>query len=222
MNDKMLAVGCSFAHGQGNIAEYYHPGNIPNSFPNLIANRLGIECNNISWPGASNEMIFHRAVNELTSNEYTYCLISWTSHARNCWENDHEIYTFNVNYGKYEHKGIPSNDVFVSNKNNIKYVTNIENKLTDVEKLYEALMIKALTDDENKKLKNYQYCIRTICQELDIHLVEVNAIPNDPDSDLYQFDPKLFYNPLGADRHPPTSSYQFWAKDIFEKFYERT
>lgn len=222
MSDRMLAVGCSLTHGQGNVAEYYHLGNIPNSFPNLIADRLGIACNNISWPGASNEMIFHRTVAELTTNIYSHCLVGWTSPGRNGWENSDEVYTFNVNYGKYEHKGTPLDDVFVSDRNNIKCVTNIEDKLPEVEKLQQALIVKAITDDENSKLKDYQISIRSICRDKNIHLVEINAMENDPDSELYQLDPKLFYNPLGADRHPPTSSYQFWAKDIFEKFYERT
>lgn len=222
MTGKMLAAGCSFAHGQGNVAEYYHPENILDSFPKLIADQLGIRCNNIAYPGFSNEMIFHRVITELTTNDYSYCLVSWTSHGRNGWENLDEIYTFNVNYGKYENLKYPLDDVFVGGNQDVNLVANIENKLPTVEKLQNAFITKALTDDENTKLKNYQHCIREICKEQQIHLVEVNALQNDIDSKLYTFDPKLFYNPLGLDRHPPKSSYHFWAKDIFKKYYEKT
>lgn len=216
---KFLAAGCSIAHGQGNVVEHYNKENTLESYPNLIADRLGLECNNIAFPGYSNEMIFNSAVQELAQNSYSHCLISWTGNSRDGWENEHEIYTFNLNYARYENKSKPFDDIFYELVKGIDFVSNVEYKLEELKRMYPVIENKIVSQDSDNRLKNYQFCIREICRAQGVHLVEVDAIKNNLDSRLYLLNPKLFFNPKGSKCHPPKTSYRFWAEDIYNKFY---
>lgn len=218
----MLASGCSIAHGQGIFDECYHKNNISTSYPNLVATRIGIDCNNISYPGYSNEMIFHSTMKELNKRKYSHCLVSWTSNSRDGWENDNEIYTFNLNYARYDNKQKTKLDLFQEYRNNIVYTTTdvLNTSLDDLEKIYSAIKVKILTQDELDKVKNYQSAIKSFCKLYNIHLVQIDAIKNVDDSSFYLLDSKLFYNSAGPNKHPPQQSHDYWAKDIYEKFYE--
>ena len=218
----MLATGCSIAHGQGNVEENYHKDNVLDSYPNIIAEYLKVKCNNIAYPGYSNEMIFHSTMAELQKEKYLYCLVSWTSNSREVWENENEIYMFNLNYARYENKHREKNNIFYQRINNIGYTTNDTNiSFEKLENMYPCIETKILTQNESLKLKNYQRSIQTFCYANNINLVEVNAIKNNDDSNLYLLSPALFYNPKGINFHPPKSSHIFWANDIYKKCYEK-
>lgn len=218
----MLAAGCSIAHGQGLVEENYNIFNVTTSYPNQIAKKIGVDCNNISYPGYSNEMIFHSAISALSVKKYSYCLISWTSNSREGWSNDDELFTFNLNYARYDNKQKSATDIFQERENNVVYTTNDLTKinLDRLKIIYPVVELKILTQDEHQKLKNYQIAIEAFCELNNIHLVQIDAVKNNKDSKNYLLEPKLFQNPAGIDRHPPQLSHDFWANDIYKRFYE--
>ena len=217
----ILAAGCSIAHGQGNVEENYHKDNVNDSYPNLIASYMKLECNNIAYPGYSNELIFHSIINELDKNLYSHCLVSWTGNTRDGWENSDEIYTFNLNYAKYENKHKLGKTLWHQIENHISFGSNDVTGIDKIKKLYSTVETKILSDDFSKKLKNYQQAVQAICQAKSIHLVEIDAIKNNEDSKLYLLDRKLFYNPKSPWFHPPKESHKLWADDIYNKFYAK-
>jgi hypothetical protein len=215
----ILAAGCSIAHGQGTVVERYDLENCKFSFPNLIADKLGVICNNIAYPANSNEEIFHNVLEELDNNSYTYCLVSWTSLSREIWKTSTGRWAFNLNYASYYDND--SFDVFVDRLDLDNVVSTDKHKLKLVRDCLNAFKIKVINDDFETKLRHYKSVLSFICNNKGIKLLQIDAIKNDNTSNLYLLDPKLFKNPRGSELHPPRESHEFWANDMFEKFYAK-
>ena len=61
----ILAFGCSITHGADLVKSNQHEENIKYSYPNIVAQSLGIECKNYAVCGISNEGIFHKVLDRL-------------------------------------------------------------------------------------------------------------------------------------------------------------
>ena len=82
----LLAFGCSVAHGADLVHLYESEKNTELSYPNLVANQLGIDCKNYAVNAISNEGIFHKIL-ELTPqhDDITAIIVGWTSDVREHW-----------------------------------------------------------------------------------------------------------------------------------------
>ena len=186
----MLAAGCSFAHGQGTEVDHYDQNNFQYSFPNLIAKKLDITCDNFSIPSASNELIFHNLIENLHKKNYTHCLVAWTTLAREAWSNKNEVWCANIHHATYLNLN-KKIDLFVNNK--------------------------VVSDDYHKKLKHYIFLLDQCCNIKNIKLVQVSSLPNG--ADVYLIN-QTYANLIDNNwTHPNKIAHQKWADDIFEKFY---
>lgn len=175
--NKLLASGCSITHGLGTVSNYYDLANIEFSYAKIVADSISAEYVNVAHPGASNEFIFHKTVGQLLKNEFTHCLIGWTSMYREAWEKDDIIWTFNLNYGScrdYNSK----ESLFIKQHPVAKIHSNIKNNLNDVLRYWEVFTRKILTDNLDEKLQHYRDTIKFICNIKNIHLVEISALQN--------------------------------------------
>jgi hypothetical protein len=82
MSTRLLAFGCSHTFGWGLPMTETGPSKF--AFPYLVAEKLGIECINNSWPGASNKEIWHTIMTSQDINTEDILLIHWTLHDRSC------------------------------------------------------------------------------------------------------------------------------------------
>ena len=83
---KLIAAGCSITHG----AELDHPfmskENTQQSYPALLARNLNLKCVNVALSGASNDYIFHTAVEEIEKHDdVSVLLVCWTHSPRLTW-----------------------------------------------------------------------------------------------------------------------------------------
>ena len=87
----ILAFGCSVTHGADLVHPNQHEDNVKYSYPNLIANTLGVPCLNYAQCGMSNEGIFHKFLNTMRtwqSDDVTAVIVCWTSTMREYWRAD--------------------------------------------------------------------------------------------------------------------------------------
>ena len=82
MSTRLLAFGCSHTFGTGLPDSDHVPSKV--AFPNLVAEKLGIECINNSQPGASNKEIWHTIMTCQNINTEDILLIHWTLPDRSC------------------------------------------------------------------------------------------------------------------------------------------
>jgi hypothetical protein len=80
---RLIAFGCSITYGHGLqdcIKDQYHPGDYPSKYawPQLLSDKLNLECINCSSPGASNKEIAYRIQNfKFDRNDLVFVLWSY-------------------------------------------------------------------------------------------------------------------------------------------------
>jgi hypothetical protein len=210
----MLTAGCSIAHGQGTIIDQYDKNNYRYSYPNLIAQLLGINCDNFSIPAASNEFIFHSIIENLYFKNYTHCLVAWTALGRDAWSSGNEIWCANLHHAAYLNLDKPI-DLFVEDK----AVSNDPIMLQKLLKYHEALPIKLASDDQLRKLKHYSSLITEICRVKNINLVQVSSLTNGLNCHLIT--QSLMASREKNSTHPNKIAHQYWANEIYQKFYDK-
>jgi len=175
----ILAFGCSVTHGAELVHPNQHEDNIKYSYPNLVANTLGVECKNLAVCGASNEAIFHKTLNVLkvTKPDITAVIVGWTSDVREYWRADGREWFF-----------IPSWCATKQIDADLKYFKDYTNEdinlhpriCADKEEYLEPLasmynyLMRYKFDQEEYLYKKYNYIssIREYCQLHNIKLIE--------------------------------------------------
>lgn len=214
--NKLLATGCSFAHASETVSNNYDLQNINFSYARYVADHLNAEYTNLAYPGASNEFIFHRTISAITTNDYTHCLVSWTSLYRESWEKDGVIWQFNLNYGNcIDSKS--SELPFIKRHKISNLQSNVRENLAAVVRYWPEFRRKILTDDLELKLKNYRKTIQAICQINNVHLIEINALENsETDLDCIANMNDIYYK---SKIHPTIQQHKLIAERIIQKYY---
>lgn len=210
----MLVMGCSIAHGQGTVVDHYNKNNCQYSYPNLIAQKLNLLCDNFSIPAASNELIFHSLIENLFNKEYTHCLVAWTSLGRDAWSNGNEIWCANLHHAAYLNLDKPI-DLFVKEH----AVSNDPVMLEKLLKYQKTLSIKLASDNQLIKLKHYSSLITEICKIKNINLVQVSSLPNN--LLIHLISQSLLSLSDKTSTHPNKIAHQIWANEIYQKFYDK-
>lgn len=147
---RLIAFGCSHTYGVGLEdcwIEEGGPGDLPPSklaWPQLMANKLGIQCVNASKWGSSNREIWHRITNfEFEKDDLI--IAQWTYANRDCiikednieqlatWHNEDYVKKYiTMTYNAHD-KAILAN-TYIHHANML--VPNIHNFSTDIRELY--------------------------------------------------------------------------------------
>lgn len=184
----ILAFGCSVTHGAELVSPHQDPANTKFSYPNLIANALGVECHNYAECGISNEGIFHKTINVLdvtSSSDITAVIVGWTSTVREYWICDDREWFFipswcatkqvdkEFKYFKdYSHTDINLHPRLCADE---------EYYLTELEQMYNFISkYKFDIEAYNCKKLNYIASIRDYCRLYDIKLIETCCLGDEP------------------------------------------
>lgn len=213
--NKFLVSGCSFTHALETASISYDIKNINYSYAKFIADHLHAEYTNVAYPGASNELIFHRTITEITQHDYTHCLVAWTSLHREAWEKDDVVWAFNLKYGNCTDNKSDEKP-FIKKYLNVYLQSNIKENLEAVVRYWKVFAHKTLNDELDKKLNNYRKAIQTICQIKNIHLVEINSL-NNSESSLECIQNMDVYKTKGT--HPTIQEHKLIGERIIKTYY---
>ena len=81
---KLLTVGDSFTYGE-------ELGNLNDSWPNLLAQQLGAEVNNLGKPAAGNTKIIRTVIEQADTADII--VVAWSHFARMEMADEHGIYS---------------------------------------------------------------------------------------------------------------------------------
>ena len=210
MTNRLLASGCSITHGLETVTDGYDPANIEFSYAKYLADHYQADYDNVAYPGASNEMIFHRTVEHLTTHHYTHCVVGWTSLHREAWEKDNIVWTFNANYGQCVDNNITAQP-FVKKHPIANLLANRTELVKQVKRFWESVDIKLLNDFPEQKLKHYRSLLQLLCASKNIKLIELSALSNGQ-QDLLSLD--------NIGRHPNRDEHKKIYQDIIN-YYEK-
>jgi hypothetical protein len=164
------------------VTNGYDPANIEFSYAKYLADHYQADYDNVAYPGASNEMIFHRTVEHLTTHHYTHCVIGWTSLHREAWEKNNVVWAFNLNYGQCQDNNITELP-FIKRHPIANLCSNRKELVKQVQNFWEVVRIKLFNDALEQKLTHYRSIIQLICQYKNIKLIEIGVLQNEQ-SDL--------------------------------------
>lgn len=143
---RLISFGCSFTFGQG-LPDCYvtatnKPGILPSKFawPQLLSNKLMLQCINLSEPGSSNKEILHKLLNFKFEND-DIVVIMWSFPDRWC-----TISESGINRLQLEENIVAFDRVFTE--------YDLEFDL-----IYRANFAKLFLDRLN--VKNYHLCVNT-------------------------------------------------------------
>jgi len=223
----LLAFGCSVAHGADLVHLYESEKNTELSYPNLVANQLGIDCKNYAVNAISNEGIFHKIL-ELTPQhkDITAIIVGWTSDVREHWHCEGRDWFFIPNSaGCMMRTAAPENkvnwktswwttDKFHSPKSGlVATFTDNRTYLDPVMKYYEFLIkYKVDFDEYAKKRQHYVETIRLYCQSKGITLIETYWAGNSDGNGLI-----LSWEDLTS--HPGVSDHEHFANQIVDSIH---
>ena len=180
----IYAFGCSIAHGADLVFPNQHKANTEFSYPNLVAQSLGVECNNYAVCGMSNEGIFHKTINVLNEcDEATAVIVGWTSDVREYWEVDGRQWFFIPSWCATTHADNELKFIKDYTGSDINFQPRVcadeEQYLEILNKMYEYLFKYKfdLTEYRNKKF-NYMNCIRLYCKQRNFKLIETSSMDN--------------------------------------------
>lgn len=176
--NKLLAVGCSITHGLETVSTNYDVANTEFSYARYLADYYQAEYFNIAYPGASNEMIFHRIVEHLPTQPYTHLVVGWTGLHREAWEKNNVTWTFNLNYGQCTDNNI-SELPFIKRHPIAHLCSNRKELVKQVQQFWEVVKIKLLNDSQEQKLTHYRSIVQMLCQHHNIQLLEISVLPNE-------------------------------------------
>lgn len=176
----ILAFGCSVTHGADLVYPNQHEENIQYSYPNIIADALGVECKNYAVCGMSNEGIFHNVVNTLIrykKQDITAVIVGWTSTMREYWQTDGREWFV-----------IPSWCATTEKNNQLRYIRDYTDKdinahprmcsdreeyLESLAKVYDTIVrYKFDVEEYEMKKSNYIDLTRLLCKEKNVRLIE--------------------------------------------------
>ena len=93
---RLIAFGCSYTYGHGLedcVDEFMMPGPTASklAWPQLLADKLNLECINEGVPGASNKQIWYKIINyNFQPNDLVFIL--WSTNERHCiFHNDYTV-----------------------------------------------------------------------------------------------------------------------------------
>lgn len=184
----ILAFGCSVTHGAELISPHQDEANTKFSYPNLIADTLGVECHNYAECGISNEGIFHKTISvldECNPKDVTYVIVGWTSEIREYWIANGREWFF-----------IPSWCATKRIDTEFKYFKDYDSDDIDTsprmcadEKIYLDLLatmydqlIRYKFDVQEYRTKTFNYIesIRLYCQKYNFKLIETGCLGEYP------------------------------------------
>lgn len=176
----ILAFGCSVTHGADLVYPNQHEENIQYSYPNIVAQGLGVECKNYAVCGISNEGIFHNIINTLVrykKQDITAVIVGWTSTVREYWRT-----------GDREWFVIPSWCATSEQQNQLKYFKDYidenvnahpricsdkQEYLIPMGEIYNTITrYKFDIEEYESKKSNYIDMIRLLCEEKNVRLIE--------------------------------------------------
>jgi hypothetical protein len=183
----ILAFGCSITHGADLVYPNQHKDNVKYSYPNLIADALGVECKNLAVCGASNEAIFHKTLDVLktSSPKLTAVIVGWTSDVREYWQADSREWFFIPSWCATKKIGVELKyfkDYTDSDINlHPRLCADEEQYLEPLATMYDYLM-RYKFDQEEYKIKKYNYIlsIRDYCRLHNVKLIETCCLSNIP------------------------------------------
>jgi hypothetical protein len=213
--NKLLAAGCSITHGLETVSNGYDMANTEFSYAKYLAEYYQAEYCNVAYPGASNEMIFHRTVEHLTTQHYTHCVVGWTSLHREAWEKDNVVWTFNLNYGQCSDNNVVELP-FIKRHPIANLSANRKELVSQVLQFWETINIKLLNDSLNQKIKHYRTTIQLLCQTKNIKLIELSVVDNDQD-DLFNL--KNIGTWFNTVRHPTRDEHKIFYQNLIN-YYE--
>jgi len=215
----ILAFGCSVTHGAELVSPHQDEANTKFSYPNLIADALGVECHNYAECGISNEGIFHKTINILGHHipeEVTYVIVGWTSAVREYWVADGRQWFFIPSWcatkrvdSKFKHfKDYVNNDI----NNNPRICADEEMYLEPLAEMYEQIM-KHKFDIQEYSVKAYNYIegIRAYCQKHNFKLIETGCLSDYPHIKFNLNNFGTWRNGLG---HPTKQDHEQIAQQI--------
>jgi|LakMenEpi03Aug12_release.lakeMendotaPanAssembly.Ray.scaffolds.fasta_scaffold332031_2 hypothetical protein len=176
----ILAFGCSVTHGAELVHANQHEDNVKYSYPNLVANTLGVECKNYSVCGISNEGIFHNVVNTLVrykSQEITLVIVGWTSTMREYWRTDNREWFIIPSWCATAEKGQPFTQFKDYTDSNINLHPRIcsdrAEYLDPLATIYDTVTrYKFDSEEYETKKSNYVDMTRILCQQRGVRLIE--------------------------------------------------
>lgn len=221
----ILAFGCSITHGAELVEPYTYEGNIPFSYPGLIAQKLNLQCENWAFCGNSNENIFHNVLDTvLTYDKVTALIVGWTSPVREVWKCEDRYWQFIPSWC-YTNDDLLKpisflKDPKVNSPTTPRVCSDKEEFLPVLEELYDRLMrYKFDTDEYIKKRNNYVLALRTYCKSNNINLIE--TCWSDP-IDEVDIDLSKIGNWVNKDnhpvRHPNKEEHEIIANMIMEQY----
>lgn len=176
----ILAFGCSVTHGADLVYPNQHEENIQYSYPNIIANALGVECKNYAVCGISNEGIFHSIIDTLVrykKQEITAVIVGWTSTMREYWSADNREWFV-----------IPSWCATAEKQSTFKYFKDYTDKdinlypricsdkkeyLETLSQMYDIFTrYKFDIEEYERKKSNYIDMTRLLCKDKGVRLIE--------------------------------------------------
>jgi len=176
----ILAFGCSITHGADLVKSNQHEENIKYSYPNIVAQSLGVECKNYAVCGISNEGIFHKVLDTLVRykrNEITAVIVGWTSTVREYWRADNREWfiipswcaTLEKDSDLIYFKDYTNEDI----DRHPRVCTDKEEYINPLSDVYEVITKYKfdIEEYENKK-SNYIDMIRLLCKEKNVRLIE--------------------------------------------------
>ena len=172
-NRRLMAFGCSVTHGCELVSGAYHPENVQDSYPNVLARQLGIGCENHAIPGASNDQIFH----DMMSADFNdaIVLVCWTSLVRESWRDQDLNWFFIPNWGACFRE--LKHDTVEVHPLNDRVVTD-DRELLDPAASYYDFFMRYKTDGKEyqRKLENYHRSFRAVMHEKNIPYIELSCI----------------------------------------------
>jgi hypothetical protein len=211
--NKLLAVGCSITHGSDTVLDRYDPANVEFSYAKHLADHYQAAYCNRAYPGASNELIFHRAVEELTTGNYTHCVVGWTSLHREAWEKDNMIWAFNHNYGQCTDNSIAELP-FVKRHRLAHISSNRRELVSEVLRYWESLKIKLFNDCVEQKLTHYRTLLKLLCDQQKVKLIDISVLPNDQ-LNFGVYDVGIW---LEQSRHPTVEEHELIFQHILNNY----
>jgi hypothetical protein len=177
----ILAFGCSVAHGADVVHPNQHDENIQYSYPNVVAEALGVECKNYAVCGISNEGIFHKIVDTLLRykrQDITAVIVGWTSTVREYWRVDGREWFIIPSWCATAEQGKSLEhfkDYIIDTDVNLhpRICSDQKEYLEPLANVYDVITRYKfdIEEYENKK-SNYIDIVRLLCQDKGVRLIE--------------------------------------------------
>lgn len=205
MYNRLITFGCSFTYGEclpdNNTKEIPHLNNYPSiyAWPQILANKLGIECVNKGECAVSNKQIAYNILNFPFSNN-DLVIVLWTFHTRHCVIYPNDI----LRIGPWNYKTPIKKDTAAAY---YKYFDQ-EKDVIFTNYLYYNTCFNFL---KNKNIKTLYLTVSNST----LHNLSWNEVSFVP---LFFDTLKNDYHPALDDIHPGVEAHDFFANEIYNKY----